>query len=136
MTALDFVLPPQLEAHEPPEVRGSGRDDVRMIVSELASGRVTDTHFRALPEFLRRGDLLVLNTSATLPAALMALRSDGEEILLHWSSPLPPRSADTAIGDPLAARGYMLAVVEPRHVELNASETMSTATQLSPRLAS
>jgi S-adenosylmethionine:tRNA ribosyltransferase-isomerase len=61
-----------------------------MLVSELATGRVTDTHFRALPRFLRRGDLVVLNTSATLPAALRAWREDGSEIALHWSSPVPP----------------------------------------------
>ena len=126
MTALDFALPPQLEAHEPPEVRGSGRDDVRMIVSDLASGRVTDTHFRALPDFLRPGDLLVLNTSATLPAALTAVRSDGEEILLHWSSPLPPGPHEVA-GDPMAAHGNTMAVVEPRHVSLNAGETVMLA---------
>ena len=40
MTALDFVLPPQLEAHEPPELRGTGRDDVRMIVSDRETGEV------------------------------------------------------------------------------------------------
>ena len=89
MTALDFELRPELEAHEPAEMRGSGRDDVRMIVSDRASGRVIDTHFRALPEFLRDGDLLVLNTSATLPAALVALRENGDEIALHWSTSLP-----------------------------------------------
>ena len=89
MTALDFPLPQRLEAHEPPELRGAGRDDVRMIVSDRATGAVVDAHFRDLPQFLRPGDLLVLNTSATLPAALTALRESGEEIALHWSTPLP-----------------------------------------------
>src|SRR5205823_9555371 len=70
MTALDFALPSKLEAHEPPEVRGTGRDDVRMIVSDRASGRVVDAHFRSLPDFLHPGDVLVVNTSATVPAAL------------------------------------------------------------------
>lgn len=138
MTALDFALPSRLEAHEPAEMRGNGRDDVRMIVSDLSTGRVTDTHFRALPQFLRPGDLLVLNTSATLPAALTAMRSDGSEIVVHWSSPLPPGEAETASGDSLgnfrtshnprgsgAAGGSMLAVVEPRHVELNKGETLT-----------
>lgn len=141
MTALDFALPPQLEAHEPPEVRGSGRDDVRMIVSDLASGSVTDSHFRALPEFLREGDLLVLNTSATLPAALTALRSDDTEITLHWSSALPvsrlERGPADPLADPLNERLNPRAVVEPRHVEGIAGETLtlpggSRATLLEP----
>jgi S-adenosylmethionine:tRNA ribosyltransferase-isomerase len=121
MTVLDFALPPQLEAHEPAEVRGAGRDDVRMIVSDLAGGQVTDTHFRELPHFLRPGDLLVLNTSATLPAALTALRADGEEISLHWSTSLPAG----------------LSVLEPRHVEAQAGERLTlpggaSATLLAP----
>jgi S-adenosylmethionine:tRNA ribosyltransferase-isomerase len=109
VTALDFALPPQLEAHEPAEIRGTGRDDVRMIVSDRAAGRVVDTHFRDLPEFLRAGDLLVLNTSATLPAALTALRQNGEEIALHWSTSLPGE----------------LSVVEPRKVEGQPGEVLS-----------
>jgi S-adenosylmethionine:tRNA ribosyltransferase-isomerase len=88
MTALDFELPPELEAHEPAELRGSGRDDVRMIVSYKDGRTPSSTHFRELPDFLRAGDLLVLNTSATLPAALTALRANGEEIALHWSTSL------------------------------------------------
>jgi S-adenosylmethionine:tRNA ribosyltransferase-isomerase len=98
MTALDFALPSQLEAHEPAELRGDGRDDVRMLVSDRATGEVTHAHFRHLPHFLRPGDLLVLNTSATLPAALTAVRDNGDVIALHWSTPLPGG----------------LAVVEPR----------------------
>jgi S-adenosylmethionine:tRNA ribosyltransferase-isomerase len=98
MSALDFALPAQLEAREPAELRGGGRDDVRMLVSDRASGAVTHAHFRDLPRFLRPGDLLVLNTSATLPAALTAIRDNGDAIALHWSTPLPGG----------------LAVVEPR----------------------
>jgi len=109
MNAIEFVLPPQLEARQPAELRGTGRDDVRLLVSDRASGATTDAHFRDLPRFLKPGDLLVINTSATLPAALTALRDDGEEIALHWSTSLP---AD-------------LAVVEPRHVEVHAGETLT-----------
>src|SRR5216110_466505 len=109
MTALDFELPKQLEAHEPPELRGSGRDDVRMLVSDRASGAVAHAHFRELPQFLRAGDLLVLNTSATLPAALTAIRDNDEEIALHWSTSLPGG----------------LAVVEPRKVVMHAGEVLA-----------
>ncbi len=144
MTALDFALPPRLEAHEPAELRGNGRDDVRMIVSDLATGQVTDTHFRALPEFLRPGDLLVLNTSATLPAALTAMRSDGSEIVVHWSSAVPEGSVERRAreeSDPLAVHGNSLAILEPRHTEVLAGETLTLlgggrATLLEPYLDS
>ncbi len=108
-TALDFKLPPELEAREPAELRGTGRDDVRLMVSDRQTGEVAHAHFRELPAFLRPGDLLVLNTTATLPAALRARRENGEEIALHYSTSLP--------GD--------LAVVEPRRTEVQAGERLT-----------
>lgn len=86
---LDFVLPPELEAHEPPEARGLTRDGVRMLVSYKNSDRIAHRRFADLSAFLRPGDLLVVNTSATLPAALTAHRSDGPEIAMHVSTKLP-----------------------------------------------
>jgi S-adenosylmethionine:tRNA ribosyltransferase-isomerase len=108
VSALDFSLPPRLEARVPAELRGAGRDDVRLMVSNLATGAIVHAHFRALASFLRKGDLVVLNTSATLPAALTATRANGEEIALHWSTPLPAG----------------LAVVEPRQTQVVAGETL------------
>ncbi len=89
MTSVEFVLPPDLEAREPAEVRGSGRDDVRLLVTRRTSDAIEHAHFRDLPRLLRAGDLLVLNTTATLPAAVTAVRDDGEMIPLHFSTPLP-----------------------------------------------
>lgn len=86
---LDFVLPPELEAGEPPEARGLARDAVRLMVSHYADDRVRHTRFRALPEVLAPGDLLVINTSATLNAALAARRPDGSPAELHLSTQLP-----------------------------------------------
>ena len=111
MSALQFVLPPELEAREPAELRGTGRDDVRMIVSDRSTGESIDAHFRDLPAFLRPGDLLVVNASATLPAAMVALRANGDEIALHWSTSLPGG----------------LAVVEPRKVAVTAGEQLTLA---------
>lgn len=87
--ALDFVLPPELEAGEPPEARGLARDAVRLMVSHYADDRVRHTRFRSLPEVLAPGDLLVINTSATLNAALAARRPDGSPAELHLSTRLP-----------------------------------------------
>src|SRR3954447_25624300 len=88
---LDFVLPPELEAGEPPEARGLARDEVRLMVSYCADDRVVHSHFRALPDFLAPGDLLVINTSGTLNAALEATRADGTPLELHLSTRLPAR---------------------------------------------
>lgn len=89
LPSLDFRLPPDREAHEPPEARGLARDGVRLLVSQLATDRVWHAHFSDLPTFLRPGDLLVVNTSGTLPAALDARRAAGPAIRLHLSSQLP-----------------------------------------------
>ena len=84
---MDFELPQALEAREPAEVRGRGRDDVRLLVSR---GAAEPEHacFRDLPRLLEPGDLLVINTSATLPAALRGRIGD-VPVDLHLSGRLP-----------------------------------------------
>ena len=74
--SLDFELPPALEAGEPPEARGLARDDVRLMVSRYGNDYLEHARFRELPRFLAPGDLLVVNTSGTLNAALPAERAD------------------------------------------------------------
>lgn len=86
---LNFHLPRELEASAPPEARGLARDEVRLMVSYLAGNEVTHTQFRQLPDFLAPGDLLVINTSGTLNAALNATRADGTPLELHLSTHLP-----------------------------------------------
>ena len=121
MTTVDFVLPPELEAREPAELRGDGRDDVRLLVTKRGDDSIVHAHFRQLPKFLEPGDLLVLNTTATLPSALTAIRDDGDAITLHFSTPLPGG----------------LVVVEPRNVNVRDGERFAlpgavTATLLTP----
>ena len=74
LAPLDFQLPGDLEAHQPPEARGLARDDVRLMVSYPGDDEVHHTHFRQLPDFLTAGDVLVVNTSATINAAFHAVR--------------------------------------------------------------
>src|SRR4051812_22759253 len=85
---LTFDLPAHLEAHEPPEERGLSRDDVRMLVAERATGCLTHTTFTALPTFLDAGDLIVINTSAVIPAAITTVAGDGTALVLHLSTML------------------------------------------------
>ncbi|TDC43633.1 S-adenosylmethionine:tRNA ribosyltransferase-isomerase [Actinomadura sp. KC345] len=82
--SVDFTLPPTLEAHEPPEERGRARDGVRLLVSRRATGEVAHHEFRDLPRLLDPGDLLVVNTSSTLPAAVRL-----DRISVHFSTPVP-----------------------------------------------
>lgn len=61
---------------------------VRLMVA--APGRpLVHTHFDSLPSHLRAGDLLIVNASATIPAALPARRHDGTPVDLHLSTPDP-----------------------------------------------
>ena len=65
-----FVLPPELSAKEPPERRGLPRDQIRMLVIDRASGKIEHSRFDRIKNYLREGDLLVFNSSRTLPASL------------------------------------------------------------------
>ncbi|MHA6619994.1 S-adenosylmethionine:tRNA ribosyltransferase-isomerase [Pseudonocardia sp. DLS-67] len=81
-------MPPELSATEPPEARGLARDGVRLLVAR-ERGPVRHTTFGALPAALRRGDLVVLNTSDTEPAAVDGHRADGTPVTVHVSGPAP-----------------------------------------------
>ena len=92
--ALDFVLAEALVAREPPEARGLARDGVRLLVSNPDTDDVRHATARDLPDFLGPADVLVVNASATINAALDAWRSErgndtDELVALHLSSPVP-----------------------------------------------
>ena len=84
-----FTLPAYLEASEPPEARGLRRDDVRLLISQVDTGAIHHARFRDLPRWLSPGDLLVVNTSGTLNAALAARNESGDEFEVHLSTRLP-----------------------------------------------
>jgi S-adenosylmethionine:tRNA ribosyltransferase-isomerase len=84
-----FVLPRELEADSPPEARGITRDAVRMLVANRGDGGLTHTHFSELPRLLAEGDLVVINTSGTLAAAVPATDPTGRGIEVHLSTQLP-----------------------------------------------
>jgi S-adenosylmethionine:tRNA ribosyltransferase-isomerase len=89
VAGLDFLLPAELEAAEPPEARGLVRDEVRLMVSYVSTNQVLHTRFHQIGDVLQQGDLLIINTSGTLNAALPALRADGTALELHLSTHLP-----------------------------------------------
>jgi S-adenosylmethionine:tRNA ribosyltransferase-isomerase len=120
---LDFVLPKELEARVPPEARGLRRDEVRLMISHRAGDSIEHTQFAELPRFLAPGDLLVVNDSATLPAAIAARRADGTEIALHFSTRqrpgvwvVEPRRTIVRVGETIALPGGGRATfLQPHH---------------------
>jgi S-adenosylmethionine:tRNA ribosyltransferase-isomerase len=129
--ALDFVLPAEREAHEPPEARGVPRDGVAMLVSRAAAGEISHHAFTDLPALLLPGDLLVVNTSATVPAAV-ALPGG---LAVHFSTPLP--DGDWLVE--LRAAGGPATVPyaggSPRQrLELPGGAVLTLATRFTPRL--
>jgi S-adenosylmethionine:tRNA ribosyltransferase-isomerase len=77
-----FRLPTALEASAPPPKR----DGVRLLVA--SPGGVEHGRFAELGRFLSPGDLVVVNTSATIPAAVDAVRHDGHAVTLHFATEL------------------------------------------------
>jgi S-adenosylmethionine:tRNA ribosyltransferase-isomerase len=73
--AFDFVLPPERIALAP----ANPRDSARMLVVG-ADGGLTDSGVRELPNFLRRGDALVVNDTRVIAARLEGVRARGEAI--------------------------------------------------------
>ena len=86
---LNFELPHELEAGEPPEYRGFERDEVRLMVSRRGGSPATHTRFQDIGDFLQAGDVLAINTSGTRNAALDAKREDGTPLELRLSTRLP-----------------------------------------------
>jgi S-adenosylmethionine:tRNA ribosyltransferase-isomerase len=83
--AVRFVLPRAAEATAPPEARGLARDGVRLLVAR--PGGVAHARFSDLPDLLSPGDLVVVNTSATVPAAVDG-RRHGRTSPVHVSGRL------------------------------------------------
>ena len=69
----DFHLPPELIAQEP----AARRDGSRLMVLDRAAGTIAGRWFRELPELVRPGDVLALNTSRVIRARLLGTRDSG-----------------------------------------------------------
>ena len=87
--SFSFKLPDELSAKEPPERRGLARDQVRLLVIARESGAIEHAKFEQLSEFLRKGDLLVFNSSRTLPASLEACCNHGLCLQVRLAQHLP-----------------------------------------------
>ena len=88
-----FTLPQELAAKEPAERRGIGRDKVRlMVIDRPQNNKVTHTKFDRLDEFLLPGDLLVFNSSRTLPASVEGCQVNGTCLEVRLAHKQPDNS--------------------------------------------
>src|SRR5688500_15172850 len=130
MMARAFELPRAREATAPPEARGLTRDEVRLLVAQRSAGTLEHARFRDLPQHLRAGDLLVVNVSATLPAAVPGKLGAREPVELRFATAAPDlelhgswwivelRSPDGARPFRRAAAGERVALPGDTEVEL------------------
>ena len=81
-----FPSPEGTTAVGPPESRGIPRDGVRLLVAR--PDRLDDVHFRDIGRFLRRGDVLVVNTSATVAGEVDAWSPRHGDLVVHLATPL------------------------------------------------
>ena len=78
ITDFDFELPDELIAQEPLE----NREKSRMLVVNRALNSFQDEHFYDFPEFLKKGDVVVLNNTKVFPARLFGTSEPGARIEL------------------------------------------------------
>ena len=83
---INFHLPKKLKCAIPTEIRGLGRDEVRLMISDRKTDEIHHAQFRDIGSYLQEGDVLVVNTSATLPAALDIQLPNGEVGRMHLST--------------------------------------------------
>lgn len=69
----NYNLPEELIAQKPSILR----DHSRMMVVDRNSGKIDHKFFYDLPEFLRKGDVLVINNSRVIPARLTGEKATG-----------------------------------------------------------
>ena len=86
-SVIQFDLPQHLACPKPTEERNMARDEVRLLITSK-HGQIEHSTFNLLTTFLAKGDVLVVNTSATIPSALTVSLPNGSQGRLHISTKL------------------------------------------------
>lgn len=81
MPLTTFRPPGDLTADAPPEARGLTRDGVRLLVA--SEDGITHTTFARIGQYLRPGDVLVVNNSATIAGEVDAISSRQGRVVVH-----------------------------------------------------
>jgi S-adenosylmethionine:tRNA ribosyltransferase-isomerase len=78
---------------------------VRLLVARRSEEAISHHVFSELPELLAPGDVVVINVSATIPAAVPARRSDGEQVRVHFATRAPHLEDDWRVVEVRTADG-------------------------------
>jgi S-adenosylmethionine:tRNA ribosyltransferase-isomerase len=114
-----FEVPAELEADGPIEASGVDRDAVRLQIASHQRG-IWNTSFTLLASVLDPGDVLVVNDSATLPAALPGMVR-GQDVFLHVSVPAPTMTAEYRAVEVRSPRG----ISSERFYDVHAGDVVS-----------
>jgi len=76
LSDFDYELPPELIAQQP----ASERDASRLLVLHRRSNRIDHRRFSDLTEYLRAGDILIVNDTKVIPARLFGTFEDGKSV--------------------------------------------------------
>jgi S-adenosylmethionine:tRNA ribosyltransferase-isomerase len=93
LTDFDYDLPPELVAQEP----ASQRDASRLLVLDRGAGSIAHRVFSDLPEYLRAGDLVILNDTRVLPARLFGVYESGRSAEVLLIRPVDERCWDALV---------------------------------------
>ncbi|MBI5071844.1 tRNA preQ1(34) S-adenosylmethionine ribosyltransferase-isomerase QueA [Candidatus Falkowbacteria bacterium] len=94
LSEFDFNLPKNLIAQKP----ASPRDACRLMVLDREKGSINHDRFYNLGEYLRPGDVLVLNNSKVLPARLMGKKETGGKVEILLLKQISPASWECLVG--------------------------------------
>jgi S-adenosylmethionine:tRNA ribosyltransferase-isomerase len=111
----DFRRPPGSDAIEPPEAHGVARDAVKLLVARPDG--VSHARFADLGDHLRPGDLLVVNNSATLPAAVDGRRA-GRPIAVHFSTARAEKAWVVELRPAVDAAGHLADILPGERIDL------------------
>jgi S-adenosylmethionine:tRNA ribosyltransferase-isomerase len=100
----DYNLPPELIAQVPLK----DRKESRLMVFSRSEGSVQHTHFKDIRQFLKAGDVLVLNKTRVIPARLYAHKETGGKVEVLLLKKLEQNQWEALVGGKRITQGKRL----------------------------
>jgi S-adenosylmethionine:tRNA ribosyltransferase-isomerase len=114
LSDFDYELPPELIAQEP----ATQRDAARLMVLERPTGRIQHRCFSDLPEYLRSGDLLIVNDTKVIPARLYGVFEDSKRVEILLVRPIGDSTWEALVKPAKPARVGRRLILAFGHLEV------------------